>query len=87
VKSECHFEFVCLDTSKPCDSRAMIMRKERRGGALPEGRAVLWPGCERWVSGMLLALRVVSRQCDEVKAMSVSGMIARACLAWPAFTT
>jgi len=49
------FEFARLDVSKPCDSHAIVMKKELREAALPgNGRAELWPGSERWASAMLL---------------------------------
>ena len=39
VNREMSREFVRLDMSKPCDSHAIIMRKELRGAALWGGRA------------------------------------------------
>jgi hypothetical protein len=35
VDSEMSLEFARLDMSKPCDSHAIVMRKELRGAALP----------------------------------------------------
>ena len=53
VDSEMSLEFARLDTSKSCDSHAIVMRRERRASLPRNGRAVLRPGSERWASAML----------------------------------
>jgi hypothetical protein len=36
VGVRCHLSSLGFDTSKPCDSHPIVMRKEWRGAALPE---------------------------------------------------
>ena len=89
MKSEMSFKLARLDTSKPCDSHAMVMRKERRRGLAARKRTFRALGQEA-KGGRVRCYRtppVVSGQRDEVKAMAASGTIARASLVWPAFAT
>jgi hypothetical protein len=80
-------EFARLDTSKPGDSHAIVMRKrKRKRKRMARGRAagtdVPCSG-QKANAGQVRCYRTprdVSRQCDEVKAMAASGMIARASL-------
>ena len=74
-------EFARLDMSKPSDSHGNCHEKGiARGRAARSRRAVLWPEKGSWASAVLPDAGGVSRQCTEVKAMAVSGSIARATL-------
>jgi hypothetical protein len=82
-------EFSRLDTSKTCDSQAIVMGKRKARGraagtnlACSGRKGTAWESC-----GVIAGPKSVSCQCDEVNAMSASGMIAHASLLCAAFTT
>jgi hypothetical protein len=67
-------------TCRNLDSHAIVVRKELRGAALP-GADLPWSGQKRKLGECGVTGRQgVSRECDEVKAMVATGMIARASL-------
>jgi len=81
VDSEVSLEFARCDTSKPCDSHAIVMREKLGEAALPGTDLACSGQSEKARASAVLAdWGWVSRQRDEVKAMGASGTIARASL-------
>jgi hypothetical protein len=81
VNSEVSLEFARFDTSKPCDSHAIVMRERiGRGRAAGTDGACSGQSEKARASAVLADWGWVSRQRDEVKAMGASGTIARASL-------
>ena len=79
--SEVSLEFARLDTSKPCDSHAIVMREEMaRDRAAGTDQAYSGQNEKARASAVLADAGGALRQRDEVKAMRASGTIARASL-------
>jgi hypothetical protein len=77
-----------LDTSKEGDTVAIVMKRgDCKSTPLPESVRPALKGWYGWpVRCSPDACGIAVAQCDDVRVLSASGMIARACLFWPAFT-